>query len=401
MTTISQEFLRAMPKTDLHLHLDGSVRLQTLIELAKQEGVELPSFTVQGLQELVFKEHYQDLGEYLVGFGLVNQCLNNYDNMARVAYELGVDCFAENCRYIEVRFAPQLHYNDNFCLADIINAVNDGLARAKKEYNQNLVGSDEPIFDYGIIVCAMRMFLPVFSKYYHYLHKVHQFADDKTLQTYASNELVRCAVHLRDSQNIPIVALDLAGAENGFEAKVHRDCFYYAKKKFLGRTVHAGEAFGPASIHQAINKCHAQRIGHGYNLFNYTDYQYTQSQTNALAQSMALDRIPIEVCLTSNMNTLPSLREAGLQNHPVRKMIQTGIPVLISTDNRTVSRTTPAKEYQLLIKHFSDIISHNVLKKCVLDGFRYSFHSSRNYALKMDYLDKVDKLYDQIFKITQ
>ncbi|KNC77302.1 hypothetical protein SARC_10236 [Sphaeroforma arctica JP610] len=239
---ITTEFLKALPKTDLHLHLDGSVRLTTLIELAEQEGIELPANTVEGLKEKVFKEHYE----------------------SRLVPPLTLG------RYIEVRFAPQLHFNDKMDIPQIVHAVNNGLKRAKDEFNDcdGVKEGSEPEFNYGIICTAMRMFAPVFSEYYRDLSRCHQFAPDKTLQSLASIELARAAVHLRDIDGLPIVGFDLAGSENGFPPKIHNEAFDYVTKNFMNRTVHAGEAFGPESIVQAIVGCSAQRIGHGYHLFS-------------------------------------------------------------------------------------------------------------------------------------
>ena len=132
---ITREFLAKIPKTDLHLHLDGSLRLSTLIELAKAAKVPLPSETEAGLQELVFKEKYKDLPDYLQGFGLTCAVLQTPENLERVAYELALDNIAENVRYIEVRYAPQLHVRPGFCVEEVVASVNRGLARAKKEHN--------------------------------------------------------------------------------------------------------------------------------------------------------------------------------------------------------------------------------------------------------------------------
>ena len=129
---ITREFLAKIPKTDLHLHLDGSLRLSTLIELAKAAKVPLPSETEAGLQELVFKEKYKDLPDYLQGFGLTCAVLQTPENLERVAYELALDNIAENVRYIEVRYAPQLHVRPGFCVEEVVASVNRGLARAKK-----------------------------------------------------------------------------------------------------------------------------------------------------------------------------------------------------------------------------------------------------------------------------
>jgi adenosine deaminase len=173
-TPITREFLEQIPKTDLHLHLDGSLRVNTLIELAKAAKVPLPSETEAGLNEQVFKEKYQDLPDYLRGFGLTCAVLQTAENLERVAYELAQDSIAENVRYIEVRYAPQLHIHPGLAMEEVVESVNRGLERAQKEHNGSAAvkqGADIP-FHYGIITCAMRFFNRHMSAYYAQLFDV-------------------------------------------------------------------------------------------------------------------------------------------------------------------------------------------------------------------------------------
>ena len=127
----SETFLRALPKSDLHCHLDGSLRLSTLIELARERDIQLPSETPEGLKELVFKESYRDLPDYLHGFAYTCAVLIDAEALERVAYELGQDCLAEGVRYLEVRFAPQLHVRPGFNLEQVVCAVDRGLDRVE------------------------------------------------------------------------------------------------------------------------------------------------------------------------------------------------------------------------------------------------------------------------------
>mgnify|MGYP001588092105 CR=1 FL=1 len=155
---ITPEFIRRIPKSDIHLHLDGSLRLSTLIELAKREGVTLPSQTEEGLRKLVFKATYASLAEYLHGFAYTCAVIQNAANLERVACELAEDNIAEGVRYIEVRFAPQLHTSADLSTSEVIRAVNRGLERAAKAHNRTAdvkSGEDLP-FHYGLIACAMR-----------------------------------------------------------------------------------------------------------------------------------------------------------------------------------------------------------------------------------------------------
>ncbi len=159
-TLLTSEFIQSVPKTDLHLHLDGSLRLPTLIELAKAGGVELPSYTADGLRETVFKEQYNDLGEYLQGFAYTCGVLQTAENLERVAFELAEDCIAEGVRYIEVRFAPQLLVSKNLSVKESVQAVAAGLQKAQLAHNisSGVKDGEDLNFDFGIILCAMRRF---------------------------------------------------------------------------------------------------------------------------------------------------------------------------------------------------------------------------------------------------
>ncbi len=166
MSFFTPEFIKAIPKTDLHLHLDGSLRVSTLIELAHEARVELPAEDEQGLRALVFKDKYNSLEEYLRGFGLTTAVMQTEAALFRVSYELMMDTAAEGVRYIEVRFAPQLLMSERMSFRQVMDAVDRGLRQARDELNSRLA-PNEPGYDYGIIVCAMRFFNEYFSPYYH------------------------------------------------------------------------------------------------------------------------------------------------------------------------------------------------------------------------------------------
>ena len=251
---ITEEFIKALPKTDLHVHLDGSIRIGTLIDLAREYQVTLPSYEEAGLRELVFKDRYENLGEYLNGFQYTVAVLQSEIALERAAYELALDNQAEGVRYLEVRFAPQLHIHEHMNAVMVLKAVNRGLDRAKREFNQQaeVSGGSAPPFEYGIIVCAMRKFTEHFSEYFRNLVRAHRYTPQKELFGMASTELVRAAVSARDEHGLPVVGFDLAGEEAGYPAEDHQQAFAYAHKRFLKKTVHAGEAYGPESIFQAI-----------------------------------------------------------------------------------------------------------------------------------------------------
>ena len=134
------ELLRRLPKTDLHLHLDGSLRLPTLIDLARQRKIALPSETEEGMREKVFRPHYTNLAEYLEGFTYTVAALQTPEALERAAFELAEDCQAEGVRYMEVRFAPQLHVQPGFEVSEVVRAVDKGLRRAAEAYAIPVLG---------------------------------------------------------------------------------------------------------------------------------------------------------------------------------------------------------------------------------------------------------------------
>ncbi|MFC1467535.1 adenosine deaminase [Verrucomicrobiota bacterium] len=385
---ITPELIRLAPKTDLHLHLDGSLRIGTLIELAKEAKVKLPAYTESGLLETVFKEHYADLPEYLQGFRYTVGVLQTEENLERVAYELAQDNIAEGVRYIEVRFAPQLHMHDDLTISRVLHAVNRGLNRAKEEFNR-AAGTDIP-FEYGIIACAMRRFNKFMSPYFANLLGVMKHAKEKEIFAAASLELVRAAISLIREDGLPIVGFDLAGEEAGYPAIVHREAFQQAHRHFLKATVHAGEAYGPESIFQAITECYAKRIGHGTFLFaadKIRDERIANPQqyVNNLVDFIASQRIALEVCPTSNLQTIPVM-ENNLANHSLRRMLQEELAVTICTDNRLVSRTNVCKELQLVSDTFN--LSKKQFRDIILAGFKGGFFPGP-YKQKREYVRQV------------
>jgi adenosine deaminase len=397
---LTRAFIEKIPKTDLHLHLDGSLRLETLIELAKAQSVDLPSYTTAGLRELVFKDKYQDLVDYLQGFAYTTRVMRDEESLARIACELAEDNQREGVRYIEVRFAPQLHQHKQLSFLAVIQAVNRGLAKARDTFNQSAAvrAGKEPPFAYGIIVCAMRMFDYGFSEYFDTLLDVHSYSERKWIFSLASLELVKGAVEARDTHGIPIVGFDLAGAEKGYPAEDHKQAYELAQKNFLKKTVHAGEAFGPESIFQAITDLHANRIGHGVYLFDTSMIQSgnikdRQNYVSHLVEYIADRRITIEVCLTSNLQTNPDIRD--LKEHSFALMRKAKLSTTFCTDNRTVSQTTVSDEIEKAINAFN--IGAHELKNCVIYGFKRSFFPAV-YIEKRQYVRQIIEYYEQVEK---
>lgn len=392
------DFIRRIPKSDLHVHLDGSLRLPTLIELAKEGNVSLPSYTVEGMRELVFKKRYRDLSEYLYGFRFTVAVMQNPEALERVAYELAQDNLEEGVKYIEVRFAPQLHINRKQNMLEVLRAVNRGLDRAKSEYNRRpeVRSGRVPPFEYGIITSAIRKFDASYSAYYAQLFDVHCYSEPRDIFAIASLELAKAVVRIRDSEGLPIVGFDLCGEEAGFPAEHHWEAFDFAHRNFLKKTVHAGEAYGPESIFQAITDLKADRIGHGYYLFSAgsvsdQSIEDRNEYVRMLSEYIADRRITIEVCLTSNLQTNPRIR--NISSHAFKKMRQYNLSTTFCTDNRLVSNTTVTNEVYLAATAFH--LQPRELKDIIIYGFKRSFFPG-SYIDKRKYVRRIIDYYETI-----
>lgn len=320
---MTRELIEKLPKTDLHVHLDGSVRINTLIELAKEQNIQLPTTDPDEMRKLIVcGEHTSSLEEYLRGFPIVNLVLQTKESLRRAAYELAEDAARENVRYMEVRYSPILHTNRGLKLTEISQAVIDGLRRAEREFKIKT----------GVIICGIRDMDPT-----------------------SSLKLAELAIAFK---NKGVIGFDLAGGEYNNPAKAHKEAFDLALKNNLNITIHAGEAYGPESIHQALHYCGTHRIGHGTRLVEDGD----------LLNYVNDHRIPLEICLKSNFHTkaVPDIR-----NHPIDFYIDYGLRVTINTDNRTISDTTVTDEYMLAINELK--LDYPTIKYVILNGFKSAF----------------------------
>lgn len=319
----SVDLLRALPKTDLHVHLDGSLRPSTIRELSAAHGLPFDFQDDDDVRAVCqVGEQCESLEDYLKVFDITLQMMQRRDELERIAFELAEDAHFENVRYLEVRYSPMLHTRKGLELDEIVAAVQAGLDRAQRRYG---VLS-------GQIICGIRHISPE-----------------------SSLELAELAVRWKGRG---VVAFDLAGAEKDFPAKDHLQAFYTVLNANLPVTVHAGEAFGPESIHQAVHYCGANRIGHGTHLTEDPD----------LTQWVNDKRIAIEVCLASNMQTRAI---SSWEEHPIRYFFQEGLRVTINTDNRLVSGTDVTHEYELAVTHYD--LNEMQITKIILDGFKSAF----------------------------
>jgi adenosine deaminase len=395
MSRFPEGFLEALPKSDLHVHLDGSLRLPTLIELARERKVALPSETPEGLLELVFKESYRDLPDYLRTFAYTCSVLTDAEALERVARELAEDCLAEGVRYVEVRFAPQLHARPGLDVGQVLAAVDRGLAEVERRHEATpaVAGGAEPPFRYGIIACAMRMFTGGYSPYFRDLTEVLEAWPPREVYGVASLSLARAVVEARDRLGLPLVGFDLAGAEAGHPASDHVAAFGYAHKSFLKKTVHAGEAYGPESIFQAITKLNADRIGHGTQLYatELVKAADPRRYVAQLAEYIAHRRVTLEVCITSNLQTMPWLER--VEDHPFGRMMRDKLSVTLCTDNRLVSRTTVSRELAQACDAFD--LGPRELRSLVIYGFKRCFFPGP-YREKRAYVRRVIDHFDRV-----
>jgi adenosine deaminase len=294
---IPKDVLRRWPKAELHVHLDGCLRPETMLELARAQGITLPADTAEGLARALHVKHAKSLEEYLTKYQVTLSVMQTAAALERVAYEFVLDVAADGVRYVEARYSPLLH-RPALTLAQAMEAALRGAKRGEAETGTKV----------GLIVCAMRTRSPAES-----LELAHAAADYRTGG---------------------VVGFDLAGAEHGFPARDHRAAFQYAAQHGLACTCHAGEGDGPASIQQALHECRAGRIGHGTRL----------AEDPALLAEVVERKIPLEMCLTSNLHTHTVETIAA---HPFKRYLDQGVVVTLNTDGRLVDGITLTDEYFL------------------------------------------------------
>ena len=296
MNDVFKNKIKRLPKVDLHCHLDGSLRIKSIIDQARKDNADIPSKQAKVLESIIkIKGQESSLENYLDKFKITLCVMQTSNALERFAFELIEDVHKENVVYIEVRFSPILHINSGMKPEVSIESVYEGLKRGEKKYNVK----------FGIIICGMRNLSP-----------------EKSLK------LAKLAI---EHKKYGVVGFDLAGPESYFPAKNHKKAFELVKKNNLKCTIHAGEAVGPSSIYQAIYICGADRIGHGTRL----------RENPKLLNIVKKKEIPLEVCLTSNWQTNCV---NSLKKHPMNLYYEMGLILSLNTDNRLISNTTLTNE---------------------------------------------------------
>ena len=341
---LTRGFFEKLPKTDLHVHLDGSLRLETIWELAKNDHIDIGADSIEELRKLIAPgKTHASLNDYLKGFDTTLKVLQTKENLYRAAYELAEDCAKENVGYFEVRFSPILHTQKGLSTPVILESVIEGLKAGQRDFG---VMS-------GVIVCGIRNISPEVS--------------------------LRMAELAVAFKNRGVVGFDLAGAENNYPARDHLGAFSLILSNNVNVTIHAGEAYGPDSIHQALHYCGAHRIGHGVRLREDGD----------LLNYVNDHRIPLELCPSSNVQTGAV---KNISEHPLKFYLDLSLRVTLNTDNRLITNTTMTDEYWQVYKTFN-LSPQNILD-LVINGVKSSFMP---YEVKKAYLREVKRKAIKLF----
>lgn len=330
---LSQIDIRELPKVLLHEHLDGGLRPATVIELAAQNGYRgLPTTDPTDLAAWFHRGAQRgNLPEYLEGFQHTTAVMQTPEALERVAFEFIEDMHEDGVVYAEVRFAPVFHTEGGLTQDEVVAAVIHGLKRGERTYG----------VQWGLIICAMR-------------------------HLKQSEEAAELAIRCRD---MGVVGFDLAGGEHGFPPKKHVDAFQAIERANFYITIHAGEAYGPESIWQALQYCGAHRLGHATRLRDDIEiFPDGTMKLGRLAQYILDRRVPLEMCLLSNLHTGAC---ASLEEHPFGMFFRRGFRVCLNTDDRLMSDTSMTKETTLATELFD--LSLAELEKLSLNAMKSAF----------------------------
>jgi adenosine deaminase len=307
--TPTLEELRNYPKVSLHDHLDGGLRIETILDLADDRGIALPASTPEALRAWFDgRTTAGSLEAYLEGDAVTSAVLRDVDALVRVARESVEDLAADGVVYAELRWAPSDMLALGISMSDAVDAVSEGLRAGEVAVGGATTARQ--------ILCAMR-------------HEP------------GSESVAELAVARDD-----VVGFDLAGPEAGYPPSLHRRAFEMLCAHGIPVTVHAGEAAGIESIREALDVGGARRVGHGIRLLD--DFA-ADGSPGPLTERIIADGIVLEVCPSSNVHTgavLPG------EAHPFDRLYRAGVPVTVSADNRLTSRTTLSRELQSLCAAF-------------------------------------------------
>ncbi len=341
MSTVNPDLLKTptldqvkrVPKALLHDHLDGGLRPETIIDIAKEIGHDLPTYDPAELAEW-FRASCDSgsLVLYLETFAHTVAVMQRREDIIRVSRECAVDLARDGVVYAEVRMAPELLTEKGLTLTEVVEAILDGFREGENQAKEE--GNSIRIFS---LLCGMR-------------------------QNDRSQEVAELAVKYRDRG---VVGFDIAGPEDGFPPSDQLDTFEYLRKENAHFTIHAGEAYGLPSIWEAIQICGAERLGHGVRIADDIDFNHTPPRLGRLASYVRDRRIPLEMCPSSNIQTGVA---TSFDDHPIGKLAKLRFRITVNTDNRLMSATSMSREMHELVKacdwNFLDLqrVTINALK---------------------------------------
>ncbi len=286
-------------RAELHLHLDGSLRAETIIDIAKIEGIDLPTYDIKEIKRYLRVDgENKDLVEYLKKFEIPCRVMQSSKALERTSYELVEDLAKDGYIYAEIRFAPHQHLNNGLSLEDVVESVLKGLEKAMKKYD----------IICNILLCMLR---------------------NKSLDK--GWEVLELSKKYIDRG---VVGIDLAGDEKNYPARLFEDIFNEAKSLKIPYTIHAGEALGCESVWEAV-KLGAKRIGHGIRAY----------EDKELMEYLRENEIYLECCPISNYHTRVI---EDFNNYPLKSYLDYGLKASLNTDNQTVSNTNYTKELKFL-----------------------------------------------------
>ncbi|MBN1218390.1 MAG: adenosine deaminase [Anaerolineae bacterium] len=328
-----------LPKIDLHRHLEGSLRLSTLSEIAHQHGVDLPSWNLEELRPYVqVVDDPPDFVGFLAKFKLLRRFYSSREAVIRVTYEAIVDAAEDNIRYLELRFNPvALALNQGFSFEEVTDWVILAVNQAQTDY---------PI--------QVRLIVTINRQEPQYARQLAEIAADR--------------------QDRGIVAIDIVGDEINYPiTDFIVEAFHWAKKQGLHITAHAAEAGPPYRIREVIEKLEAERIGHGVRA----------REDVAMVELVRQHRMVLEMCPTSNLQTgiIPKFGK-----HPLFAFYQLGIPVTINTDDPSISNTTLTDEFLVAARGIG--VPFRVLPEMILNAARAAFLPEPEKTRLVDWFEK-------------
>lgn len=336
---MKETIIKELPKVELHCHLDGSVSMKLLEQLAAEQGMDLAR-----LATVAAPAECEDLMDYLQGFDVILELLQTEDSLRRAAFDVAEQAAQENVCYLELRFAPLLHQHRDLSLRQIIRAVTQGILEAEEHYPINV----------NLLICGMRQ------------------------QPQAVNqELFQEVSQLRNENQTRIVGIDFAGDEQAFPPETLRETLDSVADQQLAITLHAGECGCAHNVYESI-QLGATRIGHGVAI----------KDDPAIMDYCRDQEVLLEMCPTSNLQTKAI---ASIKEYPLRIFLDHGILCSINTDNRTVSSTTLTNEYMLLGAACG--LTYEEMREINLAAMRKSFAGD---GLKQSLVQRITERYDVI-----